>query len=131
MFERNTIQKNMVYDALRELGNHPTAEMVYDRVKEKSAAISRATVYRVLNGLAKQGKILRLSGEGADHYDHRVELHHHVQCVICGRVDDVAIRELGDVTALVTDDAGYQISGGALWFRGVCRDCQTTHKSAF
>ena len=131
MQERRTVQKNMVYAALCELGNHPTAEMVYDRVREHSTAVSRATVYRVLNRLAEQGKILRLSGEGADHYDHRVDLHHHVQCLICGRVDDVMTRELGDVTALVTDDAGYRISGGTLWFRGVCRDCQTTHESVF
>lgn len=131
MEERNTVQKNMVYAALRELCNHPTAEMVYDRVRENSPAVSRATVYRILNRLAEQGKILRLSAEGADHYDHRVDLHHHVQCTVCGKVDDVVTRELGDVTALVTDSCGYRLMGGNLLFRGICRECQTTHESVF
>ena len=131
MEERNTVQKNMVYDALRELHNHPTAEMVYDRVRENCPAVSRATVYRILNRLAEQGKILRLSTDGADHYDHRVDLHYHVQCTACGRVDDVVTRELGDVTELVTDNCGYRITGGGLLFHGICRECQTTHESAF
>ena len=131
MEERNTVQKNMVYAALRELCNHPTAEMVYDRVRKNSPAVSRATVYRILNRLAAQGKILRLNTDGADHYDHRTDLHRHVQCTVCGRVDDVVTRELGDVTELVTDSYGYQITGGSLLFRGICRECQTTHESVF
>lgn len=131
MEERNTVQKNMVYAALRELCNHPTAEMVYDRVRENSPAVSRATVYRILNRLAEQGKILRLSTDGADRYDHRIDVHHHVQCTVCGKVDDVVTRELGDVTALVTDSCGYRLMGGNLLFRGICRECQTTHESVF
>ena len=131
MEERNTVQKNMVYAVLRELCNHPTAEMVYDRVRENSPTVSRATVYRILNRLAEQGKILRLSTDGADHYDHRVDLHYHVQCTACGRVDDVVTRELGDVTELVMDNCGYRITGGGLLFHGICRECQTTHESAF
>ena len=131
MEERNTVQKNMVYDALRELHNHPTAETVYDRVRENCPAVSRATVYRILNRLAEQGKILRLNADGADHYDHRTDLHHHVQCAVCGRVDDVVTREPGDVTELVTDNCGYQIIGGSLLFHGICRECQITHESAF
>ena len=131
MEERNTVQKNMVYAALRELCNHPTAEMVYDRVHENCASVSRATVYRILNRLAEQGKILRLNTDGADHYDHRINVHHHVQCTVCGRVDDVVTRELGDMTGLVTDSRGYRITGGSLLFRGICRECQTTHESVF
>ena len=131
MQERNTVQKNMVYDALRELHNHPTAETVYDRVRENCPAVSRATVYRILNRLAEQGKILRLNADGADHYDHRTSLHHHVQCTVCGRVDDVVTREPGNVTAMVTDSCGYCITGGDLLFRGICPECQITHESAF
>ena len=131
MEERNTVQKNIVYAALLELCNHPTAEMVYDRVHENSPTVSRATVYRILNRLAAQGKILRLSTDGADHYDHRTDLHRHVQCTICGRVDDVMTKELGDVIKMVTDSRGYRITGGSLLFRGICRECQTTHESVF
>lgn len=130
MQERHTVQKDIVYAALCALHDHPTADAVYQEVQRRYPTVSRGTVYRVLNAMAEQGKILRLSTDGADHYDHRIDFHHHVQCTCCGRVDDVMTRELGDVTGLVTDNCGYRITGGSLLFRGICQECQTTHESA-
>ena len=130
MQERHTVQKDIVYAALCGLHNHPTADAVYQEVQRRYPTVSRGTVYRVLNTMAEQGKILRLHTDGADHYDHRIVFHHHVQCTCCGRVDDVVTRELGDVTGLVTDSCGYRITGGSLLFRGICQECQTTHESA-
>ena len=124
MQERNTLQKEAVYAALRELGNHPTAEMVYDRVKISHPGISRATVYRVLGNLAQQGIILRISGDGADHYDARIAPHCHVQCSRCGRMDDVMTGHMGDLIGAVNDACGYTLSGVSVVYQGLCRECQ-------
>ena len=130
MQERHTVQKDIVYAALCALHNHPTADAVWGEVQRQHPTISRGTVYRVLNAMAEQGKILRLSADGADHYDHQTHRHHHVQCSRCGRVDDVVTKELGDVTAAVTDSCGYVITDALLLFHGICQSCQTTHESA-
>ena len=58
MNERHTVQKNMIYAALCELKNHPTAHEVYEHVRTAHPTISKATVYRVLNRMAEQGTIL-------------------------------------------------------------------------
>lgn len=130
MQERHTVQKDIVYAALCQLHNHPTADAVCREVQRQHPSVSRGTVYRVLNAMAEQGKILRLRADGADHYDHMTHRHDHVQCTCCGRVDDVITRGLGDVTAAITDSCGYVISDASLLFRGICQSCQTMHESA-
>lgn len=42
---RNTIQRQLVLSAVRQLQNHPTADEVYQEVQKNCPTISRATVY--------------------------------------------------------------------------------------
>ena len=49
---RNTIQRQLVLSAVRQLQNHPTADEVYQKVQKSCPTISRATVYRNLKLLA-------------------------------------------------------------------------------
>ena len=43
MADRNTMQKEIIHQTLREMGCHPTAAMVYDRVHRDHPTISRST----------------------------------------------------------------------------------------
>lgn len=125
MKERHTVQKDVIYAALCELKNHPTADAVYERVRVAHPTISRATVYRVLNRMAEQGTILRIPvTDGADHYDHQTHLHYHVHCDVCGKMDDVEMPALGDLCAGVTDDCGYELTGCTVLFHGHCSACR-------
>ncbi len=125
MAERNTRQKNIIYDTLCRLGNHPTAEGVYDALHERHPAISRATVYRVLNGFAGNGTIQKVSvNNGADHFDHRTHPHYHVCCTRCGRVSDVELPYMGPLEQSVGDCRGYKITGYSIQFDGLCPECQ-------
>ena len=54
------------------------------------ADVSLGTVYRNLDFLAKSGRIKRLEyGGNVGRFDAAVELHYHIRCVDCGRVDDI------------------------------------------
>ena len=69
---------------------HPTADTVYQAIKPDIPSISLGTVYRNLNQLAEQGKILKLSMEdGSEHFDGNPLPHHHFTCRKCGRVLDL------------------------------------------
>ena len=57
---RQTIQKLKIMQHLHSVKTHPSAEMVYNAVKEEVPTITLATVYRNLNSLANAGKILKL-----------------------------------------------------------------------
>ena len=54
---RNTKQRKLVLDAVRQSYNHPTADEIYNVVREQDDKISRGTVYRNLNLLADAGEI--------------------------------------------------------------------------
>lgn len=116
---RNTVQKKLVYDAALAL-NHPTAEEVYFSVAGEYPTISRATVYRILNGLADQAKLTRLKiPGGADRYDCSLHSHYHIHCVRCGRVDDVQAAP-PDFSG---DFRGYRLLRYTLVLEGICPEC--------
>ena len=69
-FQREAIRQNLLsrYD-------HPTADMVYNSVREELPNISLGTVYRNLRFLVDQGDALCLKlGDGREHFDGHVEL---------------------------------------------------------
>ena len=71
MEKRNTIQKQLVLDAVFRLANHPTAEEVYAEVARSHPTVSKATVYRNLGSLSEDGLLrhIKMPG-GADRFDH-------------------------------------------------------------
>ena len=130
MSARNTVQRQIIQDALRTLANHPTADEVYDAVHEEHPSVGRATVYRTLGRLADEGEIGRVRiNNGADRFDHQSFAHYHVRCTSCGRVDDVMIPLLDNVDKAAEKASGYKITSHSLQFDGICPACQRNEAS--
>lgn len=70
---RNTRQRKLVLDAVRQSYNHPTADEIYNAVREQDDKISRGTVYRNLNLLADAGEILSIKTPGGSRFDRTIE----------------------------------------------------------
>lgn len=130
MATRNTVQRSIVEEQLFELANHPTADQVYEAVHARYPRVGKATVYRTLNKLADEGVAQRVRiNNGPDCFDHQTHLHHHIRCVECGRVEDVAIpvnQELDSETASMT---GFKVFGHVLQFDGICPDCSAKQEA--
>ncbi len=125
MNRRDTIQKRLVTDAVRELGCHATAEEVYAHITEVYPSISKGTVYRNLNTLSEDGEIRRIEVPGAaDHFDHNCEDHYHVICVRCGKVFDVDMEPLPSLTERINDTHGFDFLDFDIIFKGICPECQ-------
>lgn len=129
---RNTIQQEVVFRTLKEMKSHPTADAVYQEVQKVHPSISRATVFRVLNRMAAEGRITKVhNGSGADGFDDRLEKHCHIRCRKCGRIEDVLMKAYPNPEQDVRDSGGFQITGHYLLFEGICGDCvrdKTIHK---
>lgn len=127
MAKRNTIQREIVRQAVLRLQSHPTADEVYKEVAKVHPTISRTTVYRDLRDLCEQGVISRLIIPGSpDRFDHLTGNHFHVRCMFCGRIEDVDIdyvEEHPEPTIFVKDSHGFRITGHSIVFDGVCPDC--------
>ena len=57
MEKRNTIQKELVLNAVTKMHRHVTADEVYDDIKKDYPSIGKGTVYRNLSILADENKI--------------------------------------------------------------------------
>ncbi len=124
MKKRNTIQGQLVLNAIKQLGNHPTADDVYNHVEKSYPNISKATVYRNLNSLAEDGMILKIQvPDAADRFDHVLEKHYHIKCMKCQEFSDLDLDymyELDDKVALLTN---YKILSHDVAFKGICQKC--------
>lgn len=122
--QRNTKQRQEVFDAVNARCDHPTADEIFADIKKTDPKISRATVYRDLGQLAEDGKITHVKVPGADRYDLRTDKHYHVKCTICGKVIDVKLDYFEDIDSSVSNETGFVIKGHQAVFEGICPDCQ-------
>jgi Fur family transcriptional regulator, peroxide stress response regulator len=94
MKRRQTSQKHEILNYLSSVKTHPKAEIVYKGVKERLPKITLATVYRNLNLLAEEGKILRLEINKEYHYDADITSHQHFVCLDTGKIYDLYNKNL-------------------------------------
>ena len=121
---RNTKQRKMILQAVEQLGCHPTAEQIFDAVRNELPRTSLSTVYRNLGVLVDQGEIKAIKGMGREiHYDHNMEEHNHVKCSICGKICDIDV-DLVDRNTLKPDSvSGFIVEEVYLTVVGICPEC--------
>ncbi len=124
---RITVQRVAVLDALGARP-HASAETVYSRLRDDLSGIALPTVHGILNDLTDAGLVRRVSLPDAPSALYEVQLesdnHHHLQCVECGRVEDVACA-VGDAPCLhPSHDHGMRILEASVTYRAICSDCE-------
>jgi Fe2+ or Zn2+ uptake regulation protein len=79
-----------VGDYVLYTNEHPSADLVWKRVRERFPWISRATIYNTLNLFADEGLLLRLNlSEDSVVFDPITETHHHFIDENSGAIYDV------------------------------------------
>lgn len=131
---RCTQQRVAVFGHLVATKDHPTADEVFQAVKQSVPCISLATVYKSLETLVEAGLATRLHGDGGwlpARYEHRGDGHHHLRCVKTGRVSDVPmnfdpelIAKLDPELKARLKDLGFTLTGYRLELIGFYDDEQ-------
>lgn len=115
--------------------DHLSAEDIFLLVKNIAPEIGLATVYRTLELLSELKIVDKINfGDGVSRYDLRKEgakhFHHHLVCIECGSVEEIADDLLEDVEKIVESDWGFNVKDHRLTFHGICRKCQNeSHKA--
>lgn len=120
-----TPQRKIILDAFGKMDFHPTADQVYEIVRQQLPRISLGTVYRNLEILSTRNIIKKLEFGGSQkRFDSNVSDHYHVRCKDCGRVDDApdATEVALEYTSLMEND--YEVIGHRLEFIGICPSCK-------
>ena len=83
---RMTVQKMKIMEYLKSVHTHPSAEKVYKEVRKELPTITLATVYRNLNKLAEEGKVLKIKVGSKTKFDADTSSHQHCVCSKCGKI---------------------------------------------
>jgi Fur family ferric uptake transcriptional regulator len=131
---RMTRQRRVILEEVKKDHSHPTADVIYERVRKRLPRISMGTVYRNLDILASSGLIHKLEpGLPQMRFDGNTHDHYHLTCVRCGKIEDASIEASDDTLEDLENALGhltkYGIFGHKLEFLGLCRACQ--EKEAF
>ena len=123
---RNTIQKQVILNAVRELKNHPTSEEVYNHIKPNFPSISLGTVYRNLNLLSENKDIQKISIiDDAIRFDHRTDEHYHFQCDKCKKLFDMPMRYQKFLDETASKENDMKIIKHDIVFLGICPSCKS------
>lgn len=117
-----TPQRLAVYKAIISRHDHPSAEELYEELKDRIEGISLTTVYRTLASLESVGLVQRVPTlKDKVRYDARVEPHSHFICLKCGRIYDIDV--IPEVNGKEVEFVGEPISCTAICY-GVCKECK-------
>ena len=122
---RVTGPRTAVYNLLKSLGGHHSADDLAQRLNTGKDAMSRASVFNVLNDLSSAGLImLSDAGPGRAFYEAADEWHHHFVCRACGMIYDVPCG-VGRKPCLdaVLPGPGFAVDEAQVIFRGLCPAC--------
>ena len=90
-----TPQRHAILEAVYTLGNHPTADMVFDHIRGKYPGIATGTVYKVLDVMVENKLVQRVkTDKDAMRYDGVMLRHHHIYCAETERIEDYFDEEL-------------------------------------
>lgn len=118
---RYSRQRERIYQAVHASREHPSAQMVYDLLREEMPRLSLGTVYRNLHQMAQEGMLQELEGPTA-RFDACLAPHAHIRCTCCGRVMDLsALEEPAPVRSAA--EAGWQVERYSLMLEGICPAC--------
>jgi len=121
---RITPQRIGIFRCLVESRDHPSAEMVYQKVKKEFPNISFDTVNRTLLCLSEKGLIRMVeSGYGPRRFDADLKNHYHFRCCKCKRIIDFDCTEYDNIKVPEDVTKRFKVFRQEIILEGICSDC--------
>ncbi len=119
-----TPQRVAIYKELLNDAGHPTADTVYQKVKEVFPSISFDTVNRTLIRFTQIGLIgtIECSGQGKK-YDPNLKRHHHFKCIHCGIILDFYHSPFDDLKVPAEKIMNFKVINRKVVLTGICERC--------
>ena len=120
-----TPQRVEVFRELFQTDEHPSAEMLHRKIKEKFPSISLDTVNRTLITLSEIGAAHIVEGSGdAKRYDAGLDDHQHFKCVRCKRIIDFHYKPYDDIKLPAFINKKFKVLKKTVYLEGVCNFCK-------
>jgi Fur family ferric uptake transcriptional regulator len=107
---RITPHTTTIIQILDESDDHPTAEDIFERARERDPSISSASVYRILNKL-EESDLVRRQRLDSDRFRYEIadECRHHLVDVDTGQVIGITDPEIDALKDRIAARHGYEI----------------------
>lgn len=118
-----TYQRLKVFEYMsKNTVNHPTVEMIYEKLLKDIPTISMTTVYNTLNVFLEKGLVDAITITGTEmRYDFNTVSHHHFLCKHCGRITDIEVT--CPFSKGKKSHHGHRVEEVHGYFKGICKDC--------
>ena len=130
MKERNTLQRQIISNAIARCSPHFAIEDLYNVIKEEYPSISKTTVYRNLRLLSKSGLIQQvILHDGLERYERNSPLHYHFKCRVCDEIFDIEYAllfqmNLDKINELVEASYAFTVEQHYILLNGLCNACK-------
>ena len=119
-----THQRMEIFREIAQTGDHPDADQIFQRVRDRMPTVSLDTVYRTLWLLNDLGLVVTLgTSRESTRFDANLNSHHHFVCGQCGFTRDFYSTELNNIRLPDSVDSLGEIDATHVEVRGVCREC--------
>lgn len=124
-----TPQRTAIYEELFLSKEHPTADLIYKKVRNNLPNISFDTVNRTLITFSRVGVIRLVEGYGeAKRFDPDIEPHHHFRCIRCSSIIDLQVQAFDEIDIPRSISKQFNVLHKKVVLEGVCNNCQKGRK---
>jgi Fur family transcriptional regulator, peroxide stress response regulator len=127
---RMTPQRKAIMEYLANTKSHPTADQIFNSIKDQFPNLPHTTVYNNLKCLKKYGIINELTyGQSSSRYEWTTAFHYHVVCDSCGQLHDFHYPKLEEVEQYVEKKSRFNVTQHLFEIHGTCLDCKNENVS--
>ncbi len=124
MKSRNTKQKELILEVLKNTKMHPTIYELADMIATKDSTIGQATIYRNIKKFVNDGIIYVVKTKnGIDRYDY-YNNHIHFECLTCGTIYDIYDEKIFKILQKKFQNNELNIQNYNITLDGYCKSCQ-------
>jgi Fe2+ or Zn2+ uptake regulation protein len=126
---RMTNQRRAILTVIETARKHLDASQILRKAQKMDASVDRATVYRTLSLLKRQGLIdeldlMHLNGEG-HYYERKLGRDHiHMACLRCGRITEFMSERFDSLKNELEQECRFHIVVTRLEVGGYCSVCR-------
>jgi Fur family peroxide stress response transcriptional regulator len=121
-----TPQRMEILKTIMSRYDHPSADNIYQEVRQHLPMISFNTVYKTLETFCQLGLIIKINPlHEVARYDGNVSPHTHMICNRCHKVEDLAWKWPDEVPLPSPGGPGFKVDHVAVHLFGLCSHCQS------
>ena len=120
-----TSQRLAICSFILSRKDHPTAEQIFQELRDEYPTISLGTIYKTLHLLKDLGLIQELGfNNGSIRYDPDMELHVNMICSKCGKIYDYKTKNVKNLWESILSELNVKPVGQRIDVYYECDDCK-------